>query len=201
MDPAVLAALITTPTAVLAATAAYAAGRAQAQGSVNSIRRKDQREAYAHLRTTARAYKAQAERIVFALHGDRGVYPAPPPLTVSIADLVRQLAVTSKELDEAIDTVVLEGPPHLAELVQEIGRHAHDLLLSLDVATNSEEAAPAEPGAVRMDPVAFRRTAERKEVLVADTITEFTQVASQYLNSGKTRRWLGRWRWSRRRRL
>ncbi|MEV6654806.1 hypothetical protein [Streptomyces sp. NPDC051219] len=60
MDPAVVAALIAVPTAVVAATAAYAAGRAQAHGAhrgpVDAVRREAQREAYLAFVTAARSF-------------------------------------------------------------------------------------------------------------------------------------------------
>ncbi|MGW3653994.1 hypothetical protein [Streptomyces sp. NPDC000878] len=60
MDPAVIAAIITTPTAVIVAAAAYAAGRAQARGAhhgpIDAVRRQHQRDAYADLTRTAWSY-------------------------------------------------------------------------------------------------------------------------------------------------
>jgi hypothetical protein len=78
MDPAVIAALITTPTAVIAATAAYAAGRAQARGAhrgpVDAVRRQHQRDAYAELTRAAWSYVSSTGNVMLQvqqLHGAR----------------------------------------------------------------------------------------------------------------------------------
>lgn len=64
MDPAIIAALITTPTAVIAAAAAYAAGRSQARaahhGPIDAVRRQHQRDAYADLTRAAWSYLGSA---------------------------------------------------------------------------------------------------------------------------------------------
>ncbi|MDQ1031433.1 hypothetical protein QF035_009015 [Streptomyces umbrinus] len=64
MDPAIIAAVITTPTAVIAAAAAYAAGRAQARaahhGPIDAVRRQHQRDAYAALTRAAWSYLGSA---------------------------------------------------------------------------------------------------------------------------------------------
>ncbi|MCW8382430.1 hypothetical protein [Streptomyces justiciae] len=68
MDPAVAAALITTPTAVLASAAAYAAGRAQARsahrGPVDAVRRQHQRDAYAELSRAALSYLSSTRSVM-----------------------------------------------------------------------------------------------------------------------------------------
>ena len=61
MDPAVTAALITTPAAILAAAAAYAARSAQGRGSVDAVRRQQQLEVYAAFLTAARRHRADIE--------------------------------------------------------------------------------------------------------------------------------------------
>jgi hypothetical protein len=62
MDPTVTAAVIAVPTAVLAATAAYAGARAQARsahrGPVDAVRRQHQRDAYAAFLAALQAYEA-----------------------------------------------------------------------------------------------------------------------------------------------
>lgn len=61
MDPAVTAALIATPTAALAAGAAYAAGRAQGSGTVSAVRRQNQRDAYADFITAVQRFTVTVE--------------------------------------------------------------------------------------------------------------------------------------------
>ncbi|MGW5781941.1 hypothetical protein [Streptomyces sp. NPDC003863] len=57
MDPTMIAAIITSPTVVIAAAAAYAAGLRQARGAhrgpVDAVRRQHQRDAYAAMLVTA----------------------------------------------------------------------------------------------------------------------------------------------------
>ncbi|MFL9658760.1 hypothetical protein ACJ7VE_34195 [Streptomyces sp. PB17] len=66
VDPAVAAALVAVPSSLLAAAAAYGAGRRQAQGAhaaaVDAVRRPQQREAYLRLSKEARAYLDRARR-------------------------------------------------------------------------------------------------------------------------------------------
>jgi hypothetical protein len=68
MDPAVTAAIITTPTAVIAAAAAYAAGRAQARGAhrgpVDAVRRQHQRDAYAEFLRAALSYQNSTQQVM-----------------------------------------------------------------------------------------------------------------------------------------
>jgi hypothetical protein len=63
MDSSVLATLISTPVALLAAAAAYAAGRVQGrgayQGPIAAVRRQHQRDAYAAFLTAANAHIRQ----------------------------------------------------------------------------------------------------------------------------------------------
>jgi hypothetical protein len=66
VDPAIVAALVAVPSALVAAAAAYAAGRRQAKGAhagaVDAVRRPHQREAYLRLSDEARTYLTKARR-------------------------------------------------------------------------------------------------------------------------------------------
>ncbi|MFI0220574.1 hypothetical protein [Streptomyces lydicus] len=72
MDPAVAAALVATPSALLAAWAAYAAGRAQARsaqrGPIDAVRRQHQRDAYAELIRAAWSYAGSTGKVVHLVH-------------------------------------------------------------------------------------------------------------------------------------
>ncbi|PKW05980.1 hypothetical protein SAMN05428944_6983 [Streptomyces sp. 1222.5] len=85
MDPAIAAALIATPTALIASIAAYAAGHAQARaahrGAIDAVRRQHQREAYATFHTAATKYHDALNVPVRA--GSHGRLPVDlPPLDI-----------------------------------------------------------------------------------------------------------------------
>jgi hypothetical protein len=65
MDPEVIAAFLGAPATVVAAAAAFAAGRAQARGAhrgpVDAVRRQHQRDAYAAFLAALHAYEAETD--------------------------------------------------------------------------------------------------------------------------------------------
>ncbi|MCX4444807.1 hypothetical protein [Streptomyces albidoflavus] len=180
MDSAVLAALITTPTAAIAAGAAYAAGRAQARGSVDAVRRVDQRTAYTQLRFTARAVLTQAERVMLSW-SPPGVhlYPPVPPPTESPEELHRSLIEAVAHLTRAADALALEGPPRLAQLAENTSSRGTELLEAIGIATVNQ---------TRFN----RHRASTNAQLLKRSILDFNRTASHYLNSGRTFQW-GTW--------
>lgn len=97
MDPAVAAALVATPSAVLAAWAAYAAGRTQARsaqrGQIDAVRRQHQRDAYAKLIRAAWTYVGTTEEVltlVHQLHDSR--ISNDPDVMVRMDQMVRNLS-------------------------------------------------------------------------------------------------------------
>ncbi|MFD9033317.1 hypothetical protein ACFVZW_19510 [Streptomyces sp. NPDC059567] len=121
MDPAVTAALIAAPVAVVAAGAAFAAGRMQARGAhhgpVDAVRRQHQREAYAALLVALQAFAAstslkncedQARREFEAA----GVSPTAEQLRVRKLNLVAEGAIDPVRSAAAV--VELEGPADVA---------------------------------------------------------------------------------------
>lgn len=137
MDPAVTAALISVPSTVVAAAAAYAAGRAQARGAqrgpVDAVRRQHQRDAYAAFLAALQAYgsatlwhtcyeRAEAELLATG---------APPGANFAevVADHARVLVLTAS-MDEVRRTgaaVDLEGPEHVASAALMTMRFARQL--------------------------------------------------------------------------
>ncbi|MFG2895052.1 hypothetical protein [Streptomyces sp. NPDC048248] len=113
MDSAVIAALITTPTAVLAAAAAYAAGRAQARaahrGPVDAVRRQHQREAYAALVAETAKFESHMFRVYLGTIDPRQRHRSG---TLAGED--------NEALVFAAAAVRLEGPTHLADLARGI---------------------------------------------------------------------------------
>jgi hypothetical protein len=160
MDPAVIAALVTTPTAILAAGAAYAAGRAQSRGSVDAVRRQHQRESYADLVRAAHALAREVER-----WGDEQT-----PLLVA-KERMRDL---QEKVDRAAAIASLEGPSHLETVIDTLSLSA--LITAAKVrqfeGTTAELVHHVDEDA---------DTAESAAVL-------FAQVARDYLNSGKRRK-------------
>ncbi|MFG2552932.1 hypothetical protein ACGFWF_23685 [Streptomyces sp. NPDC048581] len=170
MDPAITAALITTPTAVLAAATAYAAGRAQAnaahRGPVDAVRRQHQRDAYAHLLATVHTYS----RIGTGMSVSLRITPGEAP---GAEEPINPDAVVS-----AVMAVRLEGPEHLADLADAFIPLAYDMHAVL--------------GAMSMyltEPIFDGETPEQTyRALSAEfdqTAEEFADAASAHLNTGK----------------
>jgi hypothetical protein len=160
MDASVIAALITTPTAVLAAGAAYAAGRAQGRGSVNAIRRQHQRESYADLVGAAHALVREVRTWK---EGET---------TLAVAkERIRNL---QPEVDRAAAIVSLEGPSHLQTFIDTVGMSA----LIIGDRVGRFEGTVAELVEHIDDHI---DSAESATYL-------FAEVASDYLNSGKQRK-------------
>ncbi|GAA2387361.1 hypothetical protein [Streptomyces viridochromogenes] len=123
MDPAVSAAVIAVPTAVLAATAAYAGARSQARsahrGPVDAVRRQHQRDAYAAFLAALHAYQTATQwdtcykRVTAEMHA---VGTSPVDWAETAADRTRVL-VADASLDDLMRTgaaVDLEGPEYIA---------------------------------------------------------------------------------------
>ncbi|MFG3071906.1 hypothetical protein [[Kitasatospora] papulosa] len=104
MESEVIAALIASPVAVVAAAAAYAAGKAQGRGTVDAVRRASQRDTYAQLLTALYAFLRAENELA------NGALSATPP-----EERMRRFAGTYEHVEEAMSVVMLEGPPHLAE--------------------------------------------------------------------------------------
>ncbi|MGW2100393.1 hypothetical protein ACWCPX_22355 [Streptomyces olivaceoviridis] len=109
MDPAVTAALITTPTAVLAAAAAYAAGRAQARsahrGPVDAVRRQHQRDAYAELARATLSYLSSigsVQHLVGHVYAVRLDYDLAPDAASQLSEALARPGIRSSELADAL---------------------------------------------------------------------------------------------------
>lgn len=97
MDPAVAAALVATPSALLAALAAYTAGRAQARSAqrapIDAVRRQHQRDAYAELIRAAWAYVGSTEKVVHLVHQLHGCRVSnDPDVLFRMAQMMRNLS-------------------------------------------------------------------------------------------------------------
>lgn len=166
MDSAVVAALITTPTAVLAAAAAYAAGRAQARaahrGPVDAIRRQHQREAYAALVGEVAKYENHMYRVYLAI--------VEPRLQRHWNDTLS--AQDNEALVFAAAAVRLEGPAHLADLAHRI-----------ELASNHVWGAVLEVQDAE-DPVASLANTkfEERHNTFKDRAKVFVEAASAHLN-------------------
>ncbi|WP_328632824.1 hypothetical protein [Streptomyces sp. NBC_00356] len=160
MDASVIAALITTPTAVLAAGAAFAAGRVQGRGSVDAVRRQHQRESYADLVGAAHALL----REVKTWHeGDTALTVA----QVRIRNL-------QQEVERAAVIASLEGPSHLQTFINTIEMSA----IIIEDRAGRFDGTTAELAEHIDDHIGS-----------ADSATYlFAEVARDYLNSGKQRK-------------
>lgn len=131
MDPAVIAAIVTTPTALLASTAAYAAGRHQARGAhrgpVDAVRRQHQRDAYAALLSALNSYAHATDwdqcvgRVRLA-RSEAGTASSADYHDGAVDHEAKQVRVLATRLLDplrpALDVVSLEGPKHVADLAQ-----------------------------------------------------------------------------------
>ncbi|MFE1076651.1 hypothetical protein ACFW5W_36350 [Streptomyces sp. NPDC058783] len=122
MDPAVTASLISAPVTVVAAVAAFAAGRAQARGAhrgpVDAVRRQHQRDAYAAFHAAAQAFVDASEwyynsgRATERLESTGQHFTIVDWLILSL-DLVHEAPLTPVLQTKSV--VELEGPDEVAE--------------------------------------------------------------------------------------
>ncbi|MEV4937606.1 hypothetical protein [Streptomyces zaomyceticus] len=137
MDPAVTAALIAAPVAIIAAAAAYAAGRAQARGArlgpVDAVRRQHQRDAYANFAIAARAFADSTSPS--ASHVIRAAGQDPSALTrdqrITLAATLRRTTQMS-DLTSTYMILALEGPPKIADLAAAITEAAVNVRVTVN---------------------------------------------------------------------
>ncbi|MDX3587908.1 hypothetical protein [Streptomyces europaeiscabiei] len=149
MDPAVIAAIVTSPTALIAAAAAYAAGRHQAHGAhrgpVDAIRRQHQRDAYAALLSLLNTYAyetnwtrclMQARQELAEAEGEANNAQHHPDDVDARAQQVRARAFPMlRPLRPTLDVVSLEGPGYVADLADEACETANALVRASNKAT------------------------------------------------------------------
>ncbi|GAA2426769.1 hypothetical protein [Streptomyces coeruleofuscus] len=132
MDSTVVAALIAAPTAIIAATAAYAAGRAQArgahQGPVDAVRREHQRDAYAAFAKAARAFQASTHPQDGVVIRAAGQDPSQLIGRAGARAAELRSKADNRPLKDAYIVVELEGPKHVAELAESVVSHAASVL-------------------------------------------------------------------------
>ncbi|MFE2584803.1 hypothetical protein [Streptomyces sp. NPDC059378] len=166
MDASVIAALITTPTAVLAAVTAYAAGRAQGRGTVDAVRRQHQRDAYAAFLSAAISFSDQMDwrRCI-----ELATTEAAAPNSLENTPDVRRLAVgiratvNMRPMQDAAMLVHLEGPKRVSELViaaMNQGRQNQDATETAIRSTSTDPSTFALPDPEEAD-FAFNRRRQR----------------------------------------
>ncbi|MGV9915484.1 hypothetical protein ACWEWD_38490 [Streptomyces tendae] len=181
MDPAVIAAVVTTPTAVLAAAAAYAAGRAQARaaqrGPVDAVRRQHQRDAYAAFLVAASTYASKTHegnrvdqaRAEIPDTGDPQRYR--DQIRQRVRELLAEAAGSLSPIPQALALVQLEGPAHVAELAERVELWANMVDSYAGADTNSSTYS-----------VQRERQAHRK---LKDWIEAYVKAARDHLNAGE----------------
>ncbi|MFF3710332.1 hypothetical protein [Streptomyces phaeochromogenes] len=178
MDPAVIAALITTPTAIIAATAAYAAGRAQARGShrgpIDAVRRQHERDAYAAFVMASRAFAAattpRAEVVVQSAGED--AWAMTRDRLEERAEELRRRADTIQVKNTNI-VVELEGPEHVSDLAGQVAMCADDVCRAVRLRRRS-------------DPAHYRSTTIAAHSAFSDALIAFMRAARDHLN-GRSR--------------
>lgn len=186
MDPVVIAAIVTTPTALIATAGAYAAGRLQARGAhrgpVDAVRRQHQRDAYASYLSALNAYAYATDwlrclqRARTEMAGAEGGASSSHDYLSRVAAQARQVRAVAAPLLEplrpALDVVSLEGPEHVADLAEAAYWTAHALGNASVVATTMGLLWEPDPDD---DPNQIHAK------LKAD-IAAFTEAARDYLN-------------------
>lgn len=191
MDPAIAAALISSPVALLAAGAAYGAGLVQGRGAyrgpVDAVRRQHQRDAYAAFLTEANAFFSKT------LWGNCA-QQASSQLGISLRDEARrqeinrralriQSEVPTEPLKLAAAVVQLEGPENIAAIAREIENHAHNVHVDALYGEAPYTLFDALDG--RPAPTGEGRNTHL-DLLTA--INNFTDAARSHLNGSKTAR-------------
>ncbi|MFF8506741.1 hypothetical protein ACF064_01510 [Streptomyces sp. NPDC015492] len=185
MDPAVIAAIVTSPTALIAAAAAYAAGRRQASGAhrgpVDAVRRQHQRDAYAALLVAANNFIRTTGMAHCRLQASQEEPPTGQHDYLEVlgrrAYEARRLAARAglEALDAPLAVVSLEGPKHVADCAQEVKKAAQQLSAAAHLAV-----APHPLGG-GLNNVQSTRTALKAAVDL------FTVTARDHLNGADTR--------------
>ncbi|MFB7188656.1 hypothetical protein ACFCZT_25820 [Streptomyces sp. NPDC056230] len=191
MDPAITAALISTPVALFAAAAAYGAGRVQGratyQGPVDAVRRQHQRDAYAALLGTANSYVRQTNWGECSRQAcDRLGICYPPRERREEAD--RQACrvraeVPIEPLRLAAAVVELEGPEQIAAIAGRIENAAH----SVHVRALWGEAPHTFFDILDGNPAPDDDHNHHLDLLNA--VHAFTEAARAHLNDSQTPRW------------
>ncbi|MFE1909427.1 hypothetical protein ACFW96_38035 [Streptomyces gardneri] len=184
MDPAVIAAVVATPTALIAAGAAYAAGRRQAlgaqRGPVDAVRRQHQRDAYAAFLTAANTYADATDWSQCTRRARQEITDTRGPAIREAVELrAREMRFQAAPLLDAVRSplavVSLEGPAHVAELAQRAREAAFDVGI---VAARAARTAGA-----------FWETKDEtldRHRALKDSIEAFTVAARDHLNGEST---------------
>ncbi|MGI5455911.1 hypothetical protein ACQEWB_22560 [Streptomyces sp. CA-249302] len=153
MDSTVIAAVIATPTAILAAATAYAAGRAQARGAhrgpVDAIRRQHQRETYAAFLATAHTFADETNYLVrmpevVRQQAASGRPEPDDPLWLPRTTLGLMAASDMTPLRNRGAVVSLEGPAFIAAAATQVQSAAlHTLNIASAICGTLTEWAPS----------------------------------------------------------
>lgn len=130
-----IAAIITSPTVVIAAAAAYAAGLRQARGAhrgpVDAVRRQHQRDAYTALLVAANDFARDTSLAQCHIQARQEIPDTGHPdyreaITVRAKEIRRDAAAAAFEaLSVPFAAVFLEGPEHVAQRAKEVKQAAH----------------------------------------------------------------------------
>ncbi|GAA1311218.1 MULTISPECIES: hypothetical protein [Streptomyces] len=187
MDPAVLAAIIPTPIALLAAGAAYAAGHIQGRsayrGAVDAVRRQHQRDAYAAFLSAIRDYADQTEigACQDAARRQVGVGPFQEEDDAARERVYRRAsqiraAVPLEPVRSAAAVIDLEGPKEVADLAQRAKDHARNA-----------GREPVGPNFLeRLNRGLELPSGTPSRLLMLKAIDEFTAAARDHLNGEKS---------------
>ncbi|MGW3447349.1 hypothetical protein [Streptomyces sp. NPDC001076] len=131
MDATIVAALVAVPTALVAAGAAYAAGRRAHAGAVDAVRRPQQREAYLRLSEEARTYLAGADRATIYHRHWPTPDPSDPDLRLAALGELIVFHTTNTEAFEPVQKaqtlVALEGAKKVARASRELLQRLEEL--------------------------------------------------------------------------
>lgn len=180
-----MAALVAAPASLLAAWAAYAAGRAQGRSALDTARRTAQRESYAQLLSVSWAFTHEAARLVPLLDEHTFTEPPPRPLSGTALEACQQLYTLGTAITGRAAVVSLEGPLHIAHLARLVSMHAGDLLRDLSILARYPTV-----------PVTKRTNTRCLLARLESELSTFAEQASTHLNAGLPARRTPRW-WTR----
>ncbi len=183
MDPQVIAVLIASPTALVAAFAAYMAGRHQGRGAhrgpIDAVRRQHQRDAYAAFLHAAESYAYGTRRTVtLAQARIELTNNAAAHDRASVEAHAVVLRAEAAERDDALratlPVVQLEGPQHVADRAQEVVSAAFQIRLAARQRDYSDAASV--------------QAARDEHHHLTTAIAAYVTAARDHLNGDSTRR-------------
>lgn len=105
----------------------YLTGRLQGRGQHAQWRRQGRREAYSNFIAALTAFRHQVDKCFFAMESEQG-----------LTGEMSQLEALWPAVRAALPVVAVEGPRSVADQAAELERHAEDIVVLLDMASDGQ---------------------------------------------------------------